>query len=156
MRWSFKTGFQPLIKHFIIQNGTIQHKPKRGFGNNCDGVWDLFCFWVKVLYSSRNTKPSLHACLPNTLRVRRQASTKHKETQEEPLLAAAVRVPLTTSFIPPKSSPGSNWECFSNIPRTKFSTVALYRSAAFPRWNVTATTVVYSGVHKDLNFSNLP
>lgn len=137
---NFCTGALDLgSSHWNIENGQIYHKPKAAlrrikmqFGND-----SALRFHSCIL--TGNNKSSLHSGLPNTLR--QLLSTKHKETHQEALLAAAAHFKnvsntdnQTSSELnsTPKSSPGSNLECFSNIPRAKFSSsaVSFNRSAA--------------------------
>lgn len=140
LNWSFRTfQFHFCSSHWNIEIGQIYHKPKAAlrrikmqFGND-----SAFRFHSCIL--TGNNKSSLHSGLPNTLR--QLLSTKHKETHQEALLAAAAHFKnvsntdnQTNSELnsAPKSSPRSNLECFSNISRAKFSSSALSfnRSAA--------------------------
>lgn len=68
----------------IMGNGKIQRKPKVAL--RIIKNWEFANYFVFRLQScvlTRNTKSSVHACLPNTLSVEQLLSTKHKETQVE-------------------------------------------------------------------------
>lgn len=131
--------------HWNTGNGQIYHKPKAALRRIKMQLGNDSAFRFHSCILTGNNKSSLRSGLPNTLR--QLLSTKHKETHQEALLAAAAHFKNVSNTdnqdnqtgselnSTPKSSPGSNLECFSNIPRAKFSSsaVSFNRSAASPQ-----------------------